>query len=289
MLYNITKTKNILFVIFLILFVVGATKYYRNISWFQVAGILSIFGLVLLYTRISSQIRSLLIVNVIFISCLVLMDFSIIDHDVLIAEILILLAFLVGRYFYKINDRFIFIEVSLLVFLAILFYPPAVFYIFFIFSIMFFHGMKKLSVYFLPLFCLVMYIGATFGISFLLGFDFIGFVKEQFSHFQLVYYDFSPQQLFLLVSLILFGIFALIDHYRMIFRQSLYNKRNYELILYFLIISSLLFILSKNALLFVLFPCSIIIGKYIYYQKNQKIQWFMILYFPVSALIWSVV
>ncbi len=129
----------------------------------------------------------------------------------------------------------------------------------------------------------------AFGISFLVDFNFWNYVKNQFSHFQLVYYQFSIRQLYLLISLALFGVFALFDHFRVTFKQSIDNKKNYELVLYLLIISCLLFLLSKNALLFILFPCSVIISKYIYYQKNKWAKWFMILYFPVSALVWSAI
>lgn len=289
MLDDIIKTKNILPSIILICFVIGLNQYSYQAPWSQTICVIIICSLVLLYTKVSHLIKSLLLVNTVFISCLVLLDFNTIDHDALLANIFILLAFLVGRYFYKIRGRFIFIEVTLLVFLALLFYPPAIFYILFIYSLMLFHSIKRFSTWLLPLYCITMFTAIAFGISFLVDFNFLDYSKDQFLHFQLVYYQFNMQQLYLLLSLILLGIFALIDHFRVTFKQSIDNKKNYELVLYFLIISCLLFFLSKNALLFILFPCSVIISKYIYYQKNKWVKWLMILYFPISALVWSVI
>ncbi|MFV0237805.1 MAG: DUF6427 family protein [Flavobacteriales bacterium] len=289
MLDDIIRTKNIFPSIILVLIVVVLTGYYNQIEISKIICAISICTLILFYNKISSLIRSLFIVNILFTSSLVLVDFHTINNSILMAKFIILLAFLAERYFYMINGRFIFIEVTLLVFLALLCYPPTIFYILFIYCLILFHSIKKFSTWVLPLFCLFIFTMVAFGISFLLDFNLLNYLQNQLSHFQLVYYDFTPKQLYLLISLIFFSILALVDHYRIGFKQSTHNKKNYELILYLLIISSLLFLLSKNAILFVIFPCSIMISKYIFYRKNKWIRWFMILYFPVSALIWSVI
>ncbi len=285
MLDDIIKTKNILPNIILILMVIGLEKYYNSISWVQITCIVGICILVLFYTKASYIIKSLLIVNTLFISGLVLMDFTSINDYTLAAHFFILLAFLMGRYAYKINGDLIFVEVSLCYFLAVLFYPPTIFYILLIYSLMLFHSVKRFPVWFLPLFCFVMYMGAFLGVSFLLDFDLISYVEERFSQLQLMRYELNMKQWFLLISWALFSLLALFDHYRVAYKQSINNKKDYELIVYFLIISYLLFLLSKNALLFLLFPSSVIIGKYIFYQKNTWVKWIMILYFPISALI----
>ncbi len=289
MLDDIIKTKNILPNIILILIVIGLEKHYNSISWVQITCIIGICILVFLYTKVSYIIKSLLIVNTLFVSGLALMDFTSINDGTLVAHFFILLAFLTGRYVYKVNGDLVFVEVSLFYFLAVLFFPPTIFYILLIYSLMLFHSVKRFPIWFLPLFCFVMYMGVCLGISFLLDFDFLSHVEKQFSQLQFMHYVLNMKQLFLLISLALFSLLALFDHYRVAYKQSINNKKDYELILYFLVISCLLFLLSKNALLFLLFPSSVIIGKYIFYQKNTWIKWVMILYFPISALIFYVI
>ncbi len=287
MLDGIIKTKNILPNILLILIVTCSIGYFEAIPYYQILAIIGVCSLVLFYTRVSHLIKYPFVVNALFLTFLVLIGFKAINYEALLANILVLLAFLAGRYLYKINKQYIFVEVTLCVFLAIVFYPPAVFYILLIYSLMLFHSIKKVSTWLLPIFCFLMFTGFAFGISFLIDFDFLAYIQNQFSHFELVYYDTSIPFLFLLGSLILFSLFALLDHYRVTSKQSIRNKKDYELILYFLIISCLLFFLSKNAILFILFPCSVMIGKYIYYQKNKWVKGFMLLYFPISAIIWN--
>lgn len=286
MLEGIIKTKNILPNIILMFIVTCSIGYFESIPYYQILCIIGVCSLVLFYTKVSRIVKSFFIVNVLFLSFLVLIDFKNIHYIAVLANFLVLLAFLSGRYLYKINKQYVFVKVTLFIFLATLVYPPAVFFILFIYTLLLFHSIKRFSTWILPIFCWIMYTGFTFGISFLIDFDFLTFIKNQLSHFRIVHYNYSPQHLFLLSSLILFTVFALFDHYRMMPKQSLRNKKDYELIFYLLIIAALVFFISKNAILFILFPCSVMIGKYMYYQKNKWIKGFMLLYFPVSAIIW---
>lgn len=285
MLEELIKSKKITFILIFPLLFWTLLIFYKHISLeSSIIGYLSIAS-VLFYTYSNQLIKSPFITNVIFFSLLVSFDFQNFSLYAQISNLILMVVFLLSEYGYATRKRYLFFDVTILIFAAIYIYPPAIFFSLFVFLLLINKSVRKVNVWLIPPFITILTGIGFLGASYLFDFDAINFLYKHIDLLQHKDFNIISKNIFQVGVLGVLTIAALIDHFQSAFKQAIDRKKSYELVIYFLFTALLCFFLTEEALLFTLFPSSILIGKFIYFRNNRFWKYILLFYFPIYAII----